>query len=178
MAGTLASLVLTVEKFELAADANYVPSCSVNPVVNCGSVMTTPQAAVFGFPNSLIGIVGFAVISTIGAALLAGAQFHRWFWIGMQIGVSTAAIFVHWFLVQSLYSINALCPYCMIVWAVTIALFWYVTLTNLVQFAPRQRGKALNGILVYHSVPPTIWMLTVIALITERFWWYWSTLLR
>ena len=31
-------------------------------------------------------------------------------------------MFVHWLIFQSLYRIGALCPYCMVVWAVTIPL--------------------------------------------------------
>ncbi|BDH59737.1 vitamin K epoxide reductase family protein [Tsukamurella sp. PLM1] len=176
IAGALASLVLTIEKLQLAADTTYVPSCSLNPVLNCGSVMTTPQAAVLGFPNSLIGIAGFTAISTIGAALLAGARFRRWFWLCLQIGLTAALGFVHWLITQSLYTINALCPYCMIVWAATGPIFWYVTLANLTRFAP-VRSPAVNTLLKYHSVPPTIWFLTIITLIVERFWWYWSSLL-
>lgn len=38
------SITLTVEKIALLKDAAYVPSCSINPVLSCGSVMTTPQA--------------------------------------------------------------------------------------------------------------------------------------
>ena len=33
-----------------------------------------PQAEVFGFPNPILGVFGFAVITTIGAVLLAGAD--------------------------------------------------------------------------------------------------------
>jgi len=38
---------------------------------------------------------------------------------------------VHWLIFQSLYRIGALCPYCMVVWVVTITVFWNVTLHNL-----------------------------------------------
>ena len=31
-------------------------------------------------------------------------------------------VFIHWLIFQSLYRIGALCPYCMVVWAVTIPL--------------------------------------------------------
>ena len=53
--GLVASMALTVEKFELLIDPHYVPSCNINPIVSCGSVMTTPQASVLGFPNPLLG---------------------------------------------------------------------------------------------------------------------------
>ena len=57
--GLAAALTLTVEKIEMLINPAYVPSCSINPVLSCGSVMVTPQASAFGFPNPLIGIVAF-----------------------------------------------------------------------------------------------------------------------
>jgi uncharacterized membrane protein len=86
--GLIAAFVLTVEKIALLKDPNYIPSCSINPILSCGSVMTKPQAEVFGFPNSLLGIAGFSVLLTIAVALLAGATFARWFWLGLQTGIT------------------------------------------------------------------------------------------
>jgi len=48
-----AAFLLLVEKIAFLEDPAYVPSCSINPVLSCGSVMNTPQAAVFGFPALL-----------------------------------------------------------------------------------------------------------------------------
>ncbi|WP_256985184.1 vitamin K epoxide reductase family protein [Rhodococcoides fascians] len=176
--GLCAAFVLTVEKLALAIDPAYAPTCSINPVLNCGSVMDTPQAAALGFPNSLIGIAGFAVVAAIGAALLAGAQMSRWFWYSMQLGVIAAVVFVHWLIVQSLYEIGALCPYCMVVWAVTVPIFWYVTLRNLDRTVTKPGPRLLVAAsLRSHSVLLTVWYLAVIALIALRFWSYWSTLL-
>lgn len=56
---------------------------------------------------------------------------RRWFWLGLQAGTTAAVVFIHWSIFQSLYRIDALCPYCMVVWVVTIPLFWYTTLHNL-----------------------------------------------
>jgi uncharacterized membrane protein len=177
-AGLVAAFTLTIEKFTLATDPDYLPSCSINPVLNCGSVMSTAQAQVFGFPNSLLGIVGFSAVAVIGAAALAGAEFARWFWVGLQVGVTAAAVFVHWLIVQSLYEIGALCPYCMIVWAVTVPVFWYVTLRTLDLCVVRPRARrAVDALLGVHSVPLTLWFLVLVAMVGHRFWSYWSTLL-
>ncbi|QCB51310.1 vitamin K epoxide reductase family protein [Rhodococcus sp. PAMC28707] len=178
LTGLITAVVLTVEKFALALDPDYAPTCSMNPVLNCGSVMATPQASTFGFPNSLLGIGGFAVVAAVGAALLAGAAFDRWFWVATQVGVTVAVVFVHWLIVQSLYEIGALCLYCMAVWAVTVPIFWYVTLRNLdcVRSKPVLR-RWIELSIRNHSVPLTVWFLAVIALIAQRFWPYWSTLL-
>ena len=39
--------------------------------------------------------------------------------------------FVTWLQYETIFRIHALCPYCMVVWTVTIPMFWYTTLYNL-----------------------------------------------
>jgi uncharacterized membrane protein len=178
--GFLAAFTLLVEKIALLEDPTYVPSCSINPILSCGSVMRTDQAEVFGFPNPIIGVAGFAIVATVGMAMLAGASFRRWFHWGLQAGVTFGVVFVHWLIFQTLYRIDALCPYCMVVWVVTIPLFWYTTRHNIQQHRSRHadRGGVVVGALIeYHGVVLTVWYLAVTALITQRFWDYWSTLL-
>ncbi|WP_024801914.1 vitamin K epoxide reductase family protein [Nocardia sp. BMG51109] len=127
LAGWIASVTLTVERFKLFMDPDYRPSCSINPVLSCGSVMATDQASVFGFPNPLIGIVGFSVVVTLGVLTVAGVQFPRWIWGGLWLGLILGMAFIGWLIFQSLYRINALCPYCMVVWAATPILLAVVT---------------------------------------------------
>lgn len=170
--GFLAAFALTIEKIAKLADPGYVPTCSLNPVVSCGSVMDSPQAAAFGFPNPLIGVAAFAVVSTVGVVLLSGFQAPRWFWLGMQLGVTFGVAFVHWLIYASLNLIGALCPYCMIVWLVTIPIFWYTTLHNL-SFTGR---PVAVGLARYHSLVLTLWYLAIIALILQAFWSYWTSL--
>nr|WP_232836013.1 vitamin K epoxide reductase family protein [Actinocorallia populi] len=175
--GLLAAFTLAVEKIALLKDPAYVPGCSLNPVLSCGSVMSTGQAEAFGFPNPLLGIAAFAMVAAAGAALLAGTVTARWFWLALQTGVTFGVVFVHWLIYQSLYVIGALCPYCMIVWAVTIPLFWYVTLRNLHHGhlpGPRRAVQAVTGL---HTLPLVLWFLTITTLIGIEFWSYWSTLL-
>nr|WP_075554265.1 vitamin K epoxide reductase family protein [Pseudonocardia sp. Ae505_Ps2] len=174
--GLVSAFTLTVERIELLMDPSYTPSCSINPVLSCGSVMTTPQAAFFGFPNPLLGIGAFAVVVTTGVALLAGARFPRWWWVGLTVGSALGVVFVHYLIVQSLYRIGALCPYCMVVWVVTIPIFWYSLLATL--DALGGGARALHArIAGYHAVPVVLWFLVIAALILQRFWTYWSSLL-
>lgn len=176
--GEIASFVLMVEKIELLKDPNYVPSCSFNPVLSCGSVMDTPQAALFGFPNPMLGIVGFAVVAATGAAILAGARLAQWYWTLLWLGLTAAVVMVHWLIWQSLYSIGALCPYCMVVWVVTIPLWWYVTLRNADYLAKSEGTQRVVHFLRKTSlVPPIVWAMVIITMIADRFWYYWETLL-
>lgn len=126
----VASWVLVMERLALLRDANYVASCDINPWVSCSSVMKSEQAALFGFPNPLIGVVAFAVVITTGMVLLAGGTLARWYWIGLQIGVTLGMVMIGWLWYQSLYEIGALCPYCMVVWAMMAPLFVWVTVRN------------------------------------------------
>ncbi|MBK1789103.1 vitamin K epoxide reductase family protein [Prauserella cavernicola] len=174
--GTGAAFVLTVEKIALLENPFYQPSCSIDSTLSCGSVMESAQAAAFGFPNPLLGLVGFPVVATVGVALLAGARLPRWFWLGLQAGTLFAVGFVHWLIAQSLYEIGALCPYCMIVWAVTIPIFWYTTVHNLAAgYLPGAR--ALGETLARrHLSPLLLWLLLIAILIGQRFWSYWTGL--
>lgn len=179
LAGAAAAFVLTVEKIALISDPTYVPSCSINPVLSCGSIMTTDQAEVFGFPNSLLGLLGFPVLAATGAAILAGTHLRRWYWLGLQVGVTFGLGFVSWLVFQSLYRIAALCPYCMLVWAVVIPAFWYVTLANLAAGRLGQRlanAPTVRWLATNHAVILTLTYLVLVGLITHRFWDYWSSL--
>jgi uncharacterized membrane protein len=180
--GLIAAFTLLVEKIELIKDPNYVPSCSINPILSCGSIMGTGQAELFGFPNPIIGVASFSILTTIGFALLAGATMRRWFWWGLQAGTFAGIVFVHWLVFQSLYRIGALCPYCMVVWVVTIPIFWYTTLhVAKLRAVSLRTEKTASGSFTatlssYHGVILTVWFLIIIGLIAQRFWDYWITL--
>ncbi|MGV3113961.1 vitamin K epoxide reductase family protein [Corynebacterium freneyi] len=126
--GLVSSTTLTVEKMELAENSSYVPSCTFGESFTCSSVMTSPQAAAFGIPNPLLGIAGFAVVMAIGVIMLVGAALPRWFRATFVTGLGLATAFCLWLAWQAVYDIHALCIYCMIVWAVTITMFWFALL--------------------------------------------------
>ncbi|MDP3890116.1 vitamin K epoxide reductase family protein [Nocardioides sp.] len=178
--GLIASFVLVVEKIALIVDPDYVPSCSLNPVLSCGSIMQAEQAEVLGFPNPLIGVAAFPILMATGAALLAGAGLARWYWWGLQVGATLGLLFVGWLIFQSLYRIGALCPYCMVVWALVIPIWWYVTRRNLAAGVCGERMAKSRPVRVLHDghgLALTILFAAVIILIAERFWTYWATLL-
>jgi len=163
----VASFDLTLEKFRLTADPNYVPTCSLNPILSCGSVMLKAQAEAFGFPNSFLGIAGFAIVCTIGAGLLAGAVYRMWFWVCLLVASFGGLAFIHWLAWQSLYSIGALCPYCMVVWTVMIPTFVYVLFYLLRNLAPNSAGIERASKFGWALV--IVWYAVFFALIILRF---------
>lgn len=178
--GLIAAFVLTMEKMSLLQNAAYQPSCNLNPVLSCGSIIRTPQASVFRFPNPFIGLAGFAVVITTGVAILAGATFKRWYWRGLQLGTIFGLLFIHWLAYESIYDIGALCIYCMVVWTVTLPIFWYTTLYNLRHgniALPRALNKAVTFAQKHHADILLAWYGLFVLAIATHFWYYWSTLL-
>lgn len=173
--GTVAAFVLILDRIALLEDPEFVPACSLDPVLSCGSILSSPQSELLGFPNPLIGLVAFPVVATIGAAVVGGAEPPRWMWLGLQTGATAGVLFVHWLIIQSLYVIGALCPYCTAVWIVTITVFWYTTLHNLTagRFGSRwtTAGERIAG---YHGAVLATWLLAVAVLVAVRFWAYWT----
>jgi uncharacterized membrane protein len=118
--GLLAASILTIEKLHIAGNPNYKTSCSINPVFSCNSVIGSPEASAFGFPNPFIGIAGFALVVGVGAMLVAGGGVkNKTYWRLFQIGPVFGFLFCIWLMYETLYEIGALCLYCMITWFVT-----------------------------------------------------------
>lgn len=182
IAGTiafLASLLLSVEVFNRLNNPGYIPVCSLSPILSCTSVADSWQSHVFGFPNYFIGIASYAALATIGTAMLAGARFKQWFWQAVQVGLTLAMIFVTWLQYESLYKIGSLCIFCMIVWAMTGPLFWYVTLFNLREGnikTPTALEKPTAFAQRHHADLLLLWFLIIVGLVLKRFWFYWSSL--
>ncbi|PWI12919.1 Vitamin K epoxide reductase [Streptomyces sp. Act143] len=175
--GSLASFVITIDKFRLLQDPAFAPSCNLSPVLSCANVMGSDQAGVFGFPNPLLGLLTYPVVAAVGLALLAGARFRRWFWLGLNAGTLLGAGFCMWLMTQALYEIGALCLWCCLAWAATIAMFWYLTVHNLRHGVIRAPRVLVAGVREFHWAVPTAWYLSIVMLIATRWWDYWRTLL-
>ena len=175
--GLLAAVELTIEKIRVLSDSSYVPSCDINPVLSCGSVIITPQAAAFGFPNPILGIIGFSVVVTLGITLITGSILPRWIWLGLNTGALLGFAFVQWLVWQSLYSIGALCPWCMVVWTATAPIAIWVTAANLASGripAPESWQVNLEAIAGLRVFVLAAWYLTVLGLIFVRWQDFWT----
>lgn len=165
--GTISAAILVIEKVNLLENPGKSLNCDVNPIVGCGNVINTDQASVFGFPNPIMGVAAFAILATLGVLLLARVALPTFVWVGLQVGVVFGLGFVTWLQYQSLYEINALCPYCMVVWSVTIPVALAVTIRNIRAWAP---GAAISRFLGNWTVLIiALWYIGVIAAIWFRF---------
>ncbi|GAB89982.1 vitamin K epoxide reductase family protein [Gordonia rhizosphera] len=169
--GLIASATLSIERFHLFTDPNYTPSCSINPIISCGSVMVTKQAAIFGFPNPLIGIAAFSVIVVTGVLATARVALPRWYWLGQALGTTAGFVMINWLAFQALYRIHALCLYCIVVWIVT-PIILIISIGRL--FADSDRAREVRS---WMWVLLPVWYAVVIVAIGVEFWDYWSTLI-
>ena len=146
--GFAAAFALTLDKIAILENPDAQLSCNFSVLVGCSTNLSSWQGALFGFPNPLIGIAAWSVVITIGAAMLSGARFARWFWLGLQVGVTAALAFVIWLMGQSFFVLDVLCPWCMVTWAVTIPTFLTITFYTLktgILPAPARIKRAARG---------------------------------
>ena len=95
-------------------------SCDISPLVSCGDSLNVWQGNLLGVPNSFVGAMAFAVLLFAGVLLASGGRLPRWVWWAMTAGTVGGITFVVWFLIVSITVFGKLCPFCMLVWAVTI----------------------------------------------------------
>ncbi|MGY6021317.1 vitamin K epoxide reductase family protein [Streptomyces spinosirectus] len=63
--GRLASFGLAVEDWRMPGNPAYRPPCDIGPVIGCGTVMSSPEGGVFGFPSTLLGLGAFAAVAVL-----------------------------------------------------------------------------------------------------------------
>ena len=166
--GTAVSLALAVETIAVLTDPGRVPTCSINPVLSCGSVMRSPQAHVLGAPNSLIGVVAFPVIAMYALGLLSGADFSRLVVFGVRAGATAGLLFAHWLMFESLYRLRTLCLYCAATWVITVVIFCYSTLFA---WSGESRSRLFLG--RYHTSVVAAWIVLIAAFVVHSLWDFW-----
>lgn len=178
--GCLASFVLTYDKIQVLQNPAYSPACNINPILSCGSVMKTEQASLLGVPNTIFGLMAFSMLLTFGVLLASGARIGKPVWWGAQAAALLGVVFMHYLFFQGVFRIHAICPWCFVVWMITIPVFWYITLYNLQQGAIRLPQKLQPvGVFVkkHHGDLLAVWYLAILGILLQHFWYYWSTLL-
>ncbi len=172
--GMIASFVLAVEEFHLIKNPDALLSCSFNLVLNCATVMKTWQASVFGFPNMYIGLMSYPIVIMIALLGLSKFLFPRWILIGAQIGYTLGAIFAYWLFFNSVYAIQVLCPWCLIVTFSTTILLATITHYNL-QLNTFGFSKSVNKTIQeflakdFDKLVTACWIVLLIALVILKF---------
>lgn len=123
--GWAVSFLLYLEYIGQLRGVDPLVSCQLSVIVTCGPNLLSPGGNLLGFSNSIIGVVLFLGPIYAGVTALAGATGLRsWYWRTYLAFIAAAFVFVHVLAYRSVFEYGSLCPWCMVVWLVTIPLFW------------------------------------------------------
>lgn len=172
--GLLAALTLSIEKYHLLQNPDAILTCSFNLVFNCSVVMQTWQASVFGFPNSLIGVALYPAAIVLALFALSKVELPYWIRITAQVIAILGAFFAYWLFFQSVYVIEVLCPWCLVVSFVTTLILASITHYNLRENT-FNLAKPLNAKVQrfmqsdYDKLITAAWIVLLICLVVLKF---------
>lgn len=166
LTGLAAAFQLTVDKIELLRHPDAELACNLNAFVSCKGVMSSAQADAFGFPSSIIGVISFSAVAAIGVFAILQADLPKLVWLGLQAGATAGVVMVTWLQFESIFRIGSLCPYCMVVWVVTTAIFVYVSCSTVERFTP---GRYASVVSDWSLLIVLLWLAGVATTIWFRF---------
>jgi protein-disulfide isomerase len=119
-AGVAVSLLLV--RVHAQAHAGIASFCTINDVVNCDRVATSPYSVFLGIPVALWGVFGYLTSAALSIAALRSAA-RSVAWVGLLLAEAALAVAVSIVLaVVSEAKIGALCLLCAGSWILSIAL--------------------------------------------------------
>lgn len=172
--GLVAALTLSIEKYHLLQNPDAILTCSFNLVLNCSVVMQTWQASVLGFPNSLIGVALYPAAIVLALFALSKVELPYWIRITAQVIAILGAFFAYWLFFQSVYVIEVLCPWCLVVTFATTLILASITHYNLRENTFKL-SKSLNAKVQafmqsdYDKLITAAWIVLLICLVVLKF---------
>lgn len=171
----LVSFILSAETLQMARNPNQALSCDVNAKLSCTTVAQAWQSEIvkFGemsFPNAFFGIAAESVFVTIAVIGLARMRMPAWFATCTWLGGLAALAYSYWLTSQSLFVINALCPWCLVLcFATTVQFMALSHATVTVQGLPaRARGLRKYYRLGFDLMVDAVWIVALVTLILVK----------
>lgn len=171
----LVSFILSAETLQMARNPNQTLSCDVNTKLSCTTVAEAWQSEIvkFGemsFPNAFFGIAAESVFVTIAVIGLARMRMPAWFATCTWLGGLAALAYSYWLTSQSLFVINALCPWCLVLCFATAVQFMALShATVTVQGLPaRARGLRKYYRLGFDLMVDAVWIVALVTLILVK----------
>src|SRR5690625_3120088 len=175
--GTWAAVMLVLSQQTLLRHPDAALGRALTPLIGCGKFVLSWQSAALGVPNALLGTIAFSIVTASGLALLGGGRLPRFYWVLLMVGSVLAAVSITWFQYQAFVNLRGLCPYCLVVWAVTIPIVVNVLARGLQgRHVPAPEG--LRRFLVQdRALVIVVWYAVVLFLIAFVFWDQWMLIL-
>lgn len=156
----VASFWQAAERVHMLKNPTLDLSCNLNPVVDCSGVLDHKLAALFGFPNALLGVAMFSIVFALAVAAIFTKSPNKRLQSALLLVSAIGAAFSVWFFGVSLYIIGKACIFCMFIWPSSIISFWFLLLDwlesnasggwqkDLLKFGKKHRFDVLVGVFV------------------------------
>ena len=172
--GLIVSFILATEEIQLMKHPDASLPCSINLALNCATVMKTWQASAFGFPNMFIGLMSYPVVITVAVVAICGIRMPRLFWIIANICYGLGAIFAYWLFFNSIYVIQTLCPWCLVITFSTTILFSTILHFNLRENTFKFNKRINEKVQIYlkkdfGKLLTASWIMLMVVLIFLKF---------
>jgi uncharacterized membrane protein len=106
--------MLTLNKISYLENPDFVPSCNVNPWLDCGIVMKSTWASLFGFPNMIIGLATYPLAVLTGLMVLLNEKNNKWL-IRSCLSLALLGLLINVLLMYtSSFVIGAVCLWCIL----------------------------------------------------------------
>ncbi len=170
----VASFVLSVDAVKLAADPTAALSCNINATISCGTVGTSWQASLLGFPNAFLGLMAEPVVITVAVAGLVGVRFPRGFMFAAQVVYLIGFGFAYWLFFEAVFRIGALCPWCLLVTLSTTGVFASLSRFNIQEnnlwLSPQVHARLITGLRWgLDRLIVGLWLLALTILVVVRY---------
>ena len=122
------------------------------------------------FPNAFFGIAAESVFVTIAVIGLMKVAVPRWFALCTWLGGLAALAYSYWLTSQSLFVINALCPWCLcLMFSTTVQFMALSHATAVVQEIPAKgEGVRTYYRLNYDLMVDALWIVALIVIILVK----------
>lgn len=171
----LVSFILSADTLKLARNPGQKLNCDVNAVLSCSTVAESWQAEVvrfagLSFPNAFFGIAAESVFVTIAVIGLSKVAVPRWFALCTWLGGLAALAYSYWLTTQSLFVINALCPWCLaLMFSTTVQFMALAHATVTVQDLPAgHEGLRKYYRLNFDLMVDAVWIVALVVLILVK----------
>lgn len=171
----LVSFILSADTLKMARNPGQKLNCDVNAVLSCSTVAESWQAEIvkfagLSFPNAFFGIAAESVFVTIAVIGLAKMAVPRWFALCTWLGGLAALAYSYWLTTQSLFVINAMCPWCLVLMFSTTVQFMALShATVAVQDMPSgHAGLRKYYRLNFDLMVDVVWIVALIVVILVK----------
>ena len=122
--GLVASFIQIIERINYAENPTSNLLCNINSALSCSNVFSGWQSSVFGFSNSIMCLTFFSIMFGIALSGRFNKGFSKILGLVMHFFSLFFLLFGAWYLHQSVFSIGAICLFCIFCYSGVIAINW------------------------------------------------------